>query len=123
VFTDFNLVAATISLANIDGFTRGLKFYHDRETFQKRSPISHGDSYGDTIDLSEYPHEYIDGKYHVDIPYEVKVKLEEMDNMNALCESLAQPSIREILDWLNTSVCPLADMDLSDFGYEKYNIQ
>ena len=120
LYTNSNNVLTYISIDNAEGFERGLEYYHNRNIFQRKSPITHNDTYGDTIDLSKYPHKEVDGKIIVDVPQDVKEQLNEMKHMNALCEELAQESLCSILDWLKTKICPLADMELSDFGYEKY---
>jgi hypothetical protein len=97
-------VEAWISLMNSDGFTRGLEYYHNPETFTKKTPIEHSDTFGDTLV----------------VPESTKEEIEELEKMNELCEELAHGSLCSIIDWLNESLCPKAKFKLSDLGYSHY---
>jgi hypothetical protein len=120
LFIEDEKVLANITLINAEGFTRGLEYYHTPQHFTNKTPIEHGDTTGDTISMADYPHEYVDGKIVVKVPEEDKPKIEELEKMNALCEELAHDNLCSILDWLSEKICPSAEMDIADFGYEAY---
>ena len=115
--------SSSITLINDEGFTRGLKYSHTPSSFTNKTPIKHVDTFGDTISTADYPLEYVDGKYVMHVPEEDKPKLAELKRMNALCEELAHKSLCSILDWLSAEICPLADMEMSDFGYFDYKVE
>ncbi len=120
LFIDDDKVLSHLTLINADGFTRGLEYYHTPNSFTSKTPVEHRDTYGDTISMEDYPHEYVDGKIVVKVPDEDKAKIEELKRMNNLCEELSHGTLCNILDWLNEKICPLAEMKISDFGYKAY---
>lgn len=92
LFYEDNEVLTTIEVENEDFLYRGLEFSHNRKEFTRNSPIEHHDWYGNT----------------------------EAYGMTSICEDFAQKSICKILDWMSESLCPSVKMELSDFGYTKY---
>ncbi len=120
LFINGEKVLSTITLINNNGFTRGLEYYHTPKSFTNKTPIEHGDTIGDTISMADYPHEYVDGKVIVKVPEEDKPKIEEFKRMGSLCEELSHEMLCDILDWLKNSLCPSAEMDISDLGYKAY---
>lgn len=122
LFTGEDKVSSSISLTNSDCLERGKYYSHYRSNFQRKSPITLGDFFGDEINLGGYS--FIkDGHFYVDydaMPDDFRAKVKTSQHMDDLCEELSHSSLCSILDWLNETICPLADMELSDFGYEKY---
>ena len=120
LFTEDEKVLSTITLINAEGYTRGIEYYHTPGRFTNKTPIEHGDAIGDTLSYADYPHEYVDGKIIVKVPEEDKPKIAEYEKMYALCEELSHGTLCDILDWLTEEICPLAEMNISDFGYKAY---
>lgn len=95
-----NTIIASISLYDYEErITRGLDFSHNKKVFTNKTPIEFDDYFG-----------YDDFKNSMD----------KIIAMNDLCDELSHPTLCDMLDWLKDDVCPLAKMDMSDFGYEKY---
>lgn len=120
LFIEGEKVLSSITLINADGFTRGLEYSHNPKQFTNKTPVEHGDATGDILSYADYPHEYVDGKIIVKIPEEDKPKFAEYEKMYDLCKELSQETLCDILDWLTEEICPLAKMDISDFGYKAY---
>lgn len=104
LLTDSSKVITWLTLVNNDDFTHGLEYYHNPDTFTKKTPIEHGDGFGDTIVINEA----------------TKEEREEWEKMYKLCAELAHESLCSLIDWLNESLCPKAKLELSDLGYLKY---
>ncbi len=57
--------------------------------------------------------------------YEQKIKSNaeltaQQELRESIAKELAQKALCDILNWLNKEICPLAEMDISDFGYTAY---
>lgn len=91
-------------LGEYDDYYRSLEYYHNPAIFTKNSPIEQGELSGSTV--------------HV--PDSEKALIKEILTLNTICENRAQKSLCLILDWLENTFCPAANMNMSDFGYDNY---
>ena len=85
-------------------YYRSMEYSHNPKSFTKNSPIERGELSGSTV--------------HV--PDSDKSLVQEIIALNTICEDNAQKNLCTILDWLEASVCQTANMEMSDFGYDKY---
>ena len=108
--------------AENDELNRWYKYSFTSSTYKNNTPLTYIDNDGYTIDISEYM--WFDGeKYHVDynsMPSEMKEKIETLKVLGGLCEDSAKPILNNMLNWLKDEICLLTNMNLSDFGYQKY---
>lgn len=107
LFYEGNNVPARTTVFGADSFEdyyRTLEYFHAPAQFTHNSPISIGELDGSTV--------------HV--PDSDRALVEEILTMNTICEDNAQKNLCVILDWLKDSLCPAANMKISDLGYDKY---
>lgn len=135
LFSESENTSTTISVQNEDSSTT-LTYCHTAKDFTTKSPIKHDDIHSypplETIIMDDYgTFKYENGKlvFHLDESkreeYEQKTKInKEIKTQQELRENiakeLAHETLCEILDWLNDEICPLTEMDISDFGYNAY---
>lgn len=128
-------VETTITVQTEDASST-LKYYHNAASFTRKSPVKHGsissyppvnsihmDDYGESI--------YENGKYVFYVDEDKREEFEKLKNANIqieeqriiredLAKNLSHEVLCRMLDWLNNTVCPMADCSLSDLGYCAY---
>jgi hypothetical protein len=119
LYWEDNECPATITVSgtgNLDGYNRTLKYSHNPESFTRGSPIKTNSYSGSTVPTDgNFPE--LAGSSFLDSERLLQAKLEYMDQK---CSILAHSSLCKVLDWLNESFCPEANMSISDFGYSSY---
>lgn len=128
-------VSTEISVESEDAGST-LTYYHIAKSFTRKSPIEYGSTSNyppfETINLNDYGELiYENGKYVLHVDENKREEYEQRKNKNAeieaqhiihedIAKDLSHESLCTILDWLKKKICPLAKMEISDFGYNAY---
>lgn len=99
-----------------DGYYRYMEYSINPQKFTNNSPIAMGNCDGSTVVRDVF----IAGQGPTTVVDDKEGLQDELDTMDRECEDLAQENLCLTLDWLKDSLCPTANMKMSDFGYDKY---
>jgi hypothetical protein len=98
------------------GYSRYMEYSINPQNFTNNSPIDMGNCDGSTVVRDVF----IPGQGSTTVTDNKEGLQAELDTMDRICKDRAQKSLCVILDWLENTFCPTANMTMADFGYEKY---